>query len=166
MKNQNSIIGQGLESLKQEDLKAVWIMRNDELVCRFAQSNNPVSWQEFESVFKYTDYPKLVFKTHYSDGNATTSEVIGYVDFRNDMIDDNNDIKEWSFFIAPEHRGKGWSKIMLEEAIDWAKEQGYNSIRGVVKQANEASHSLHEQLGFQVQKETNDEVIYILNLTT
>lgn len=157
----NSVYGYSLDVMTEKDLNTVWLMRNDNLVCKYAQSPDPVSWQEFESVFKYTDYPKLVFKTHHS---SNIDVIVGYVDFRNDMIDDDAGVKEWSFFVAEEHRGKGWAKLMLEEAIDWAKEQGYNKIRGVVKQANEASHYLHEQLGFEIQKETDDETTYILIL--
>lgn len=154
----------GLEPLQEQDLKTVWLMRNDELVCRYAQSPKPVSWEEFEAVFKYTNYPKLVYKSNYTDNTNSSSIVIGYVDFRNDMIDDIDSVKEWSFFIAPDQRGKGWARNMLEEAIDWAKTKGYNKIRGIVKTKNEVSRKLHQCLNFQIEKEDNDETTYVLVL--
>lgn len=149
---------QTIKPMEEADLKQIWLMRNDAEVLKYAETDNPISWEEFEAVFKYTYYPKLVFK------NDSTNEIIGYVEFRNDMSDDIVDTKEWAFFIAPEHRGKGWSEIMLDLAIDYAREQGYNYIRATVKADNEISHHLHNKLGFKIHKDNKRETIYIYNL--
>lgn len=143
--------------MSEDDLKRVWTMRNDPEVLKFAQSNQPVSWAEFESVFKFTDYPKLVFK------NETTGDIIGYVDFRNDLKDEN--IKEWSFFIAEEHRGRGWSSVMLDAALEFAKELGYTTIKGTVKVNNELSIKVHESLGFNLIESNKNENIYLIELS-
>ena len=147
-----------LKHMEEDDLQKVWLIRNDPDVLKYAQTDSPVSWEEFESVFKYTTYPKLVFV------NETTGEILGYVEFRNDMIDDMVDIKEWAFFVAPEHRKKGWAEIMLDLAIDFARDQEYTFIRGTVKADNIASHRLHEKLGFEIQKDNRHETTYILKL--
>jgi RimJ/RimL family protein N-acetyltransferase len=146
-----------IKQMEEGDLKQVWLMRNDPEVVRFSDSNMPVSWEEFEAVYKYTNYPKLVFKT------GSSNEIIGYVEFRNDMKDDDQNTKEWAFFIAEAHRGKGWSEIMLDLAIDWARNKGYTKLRGIVKKDNEASKYLHQKLGFEIQKENNNEITYIFN---
>jgi ribosomal protein S18 acetylase RimI-like enzyme len=153
-----------LESLKEEDLKAIWLMRNDEEVLKYAESSKPVSWEEYEAVFKYTDYPKLVFRAESQANQTKISIILGYVEFRNDMINDDPGVKEWSFFVAPEHRGKGWSHVMLEMAIDYAKEKGYCKIRGIVKRNNDASQYLHKKLGFKPIKVRHDTITYIFDI--
>lgn len=157
--NMSYSLEQIIEPLKEEHLKTVWLMRNDEEVRKYAESDKEISWQEFEATFKYTDYPKFVFK------NKSTGEIMGYFDFRNDMVNDDSNVKEWSFFLGPDHRGKGWSEIMLDLAIDWAKDEGYNIIRATVKEGNIVSHYVHDKLGFQVIKKDRHETIYTLNIS-
>lgn len=153
-----------LDSIKEEDLKSVWLMRNDEEVLKYAESNKPVSWEEYEAVFKYTDYPKLVFRAESQANGVKTTTILGYVEFRNDMISDDPGTKEWSFFVAPEHRGKGWSHTMLEMAIDFAKEKGYTNIRAIVKRNNDISQHLHKKLGFKSIKVRHDTIVYMLDI--
>lgn len=162
-------ITQVLEPMKEEDLKTVLSMRNDEETRKYSETNHIISEAEFEAVFKFTTYPKLVFKSvSYLNPEKTQqlTKILGYVEFRNDMENDIVDITEWAFFINPEHRGKGWAEIMLSTAIDWATEKGYNFIKGKVKPGNDVSNHLHQKLGFETVKDNREGTTYLLKLTS
>lgn len=161
-------VTQVLEPMKEADLMHVLAMRNDPETRRYAQTDSIISEAEFDAVFRYTDYPKLLFKSvSYLNSEKTEqlTKILGYVEFRNDSDDGIVDIKEWAFFINPEHRNKGWSELMLDMAIDWATEKGYNFIKGYVKPGNDISNHLHRKLGFDVVKDNREGTVYLLKLT-
>jgi ribosomal protein S18 acetylase RimI-like enzyme len=148
-----------LRQMTKNDLVETFLMRNDSEVCKYAQSTNPISWSEHEAVFLYTDYPKYVFVRKVCDV-PRLEETIGYVEFRNDMVNDDQNTKIWGFHLDSEWRGKGLSKTMLEQAIKEAKKLGVKKIIGYVKSTNEASKHLHKSIGFDIVKADNDEIMY------
>lgn len=68
--------------------------------------------------------------TFYNNGKA------------NVMIIDSVEVKE-------KFRGKGYGKMLLEEAIDTAKEEGVDSIELQVNADNEVAKRLYLKVGFE-----------------
>lgn len=156
-------LGYSLRPMTKNDLLETFLMRNDAEVCKYAQSPAPISWNEHESVFLYTDYPKYVFINSISQV-PPIQETIGYVEFRHDMENDDPNTKMWAFHLSDEHRGLGLSSIMLEKALEEAKKLGIKRLTAVVKINNEKSKYLHEKLGFAIMKVDDNEVTYCLDL--
>lgn len=152
-----------LRAMTKGDLMETFLMRNDEQVLKYAQTPNPISWKEHESVFLYTDYPKYVFIDKISDV-PPFEETVGYLEFRHDVVNDDPNTKIWAFHISDEHRGKGLSGKMLEEGLKEAKKLGIKRIVAVVKKNNEKSIHLHERLGFGIVKADDEEITYELNV--
>lgn len=152
-----------LRKMTSADLLETFLMRNDEAVCRFAENPRPISWSEHESVFRYTTYPKYVYTSLVSEV-PKFEEIIGYVEFRNDMVNDDPDLKIWAFHLDDEWRGKGLSESMLKDAIKEAKKLGIKYIQGNVKKDNLSSIRLHNKLKFDKIRETDEDIIFELNL--
>lgn len=50
--------------------------------------------------------------------------------------------------IDPDHKGKGWGREMLAEALDLAKERGYTRVELTVATVNARAIALYESMGF------------------
>lgn len=136
-----------LRPMTEDDLKITFEWRNDKDVLKHAMSSHPVSWAEHEAIFKYNNAVKLIF------------EVNGVpVGFTSITQSDDEPAGEWSFYLGAEHRGKGYSSIMLEAVLlQLKKEYQYTGITSRVKVYNDVSNHLHEKLGFEI---TNTGPIY------
>lgn len=141
-----------LRPMLETDLDITFSWRNDPQVLKYAQTSNPISYNEHEAVFKFNNSLKLIFEVN--------SAPVGYVSCSRDSAGISG---EWSFHIGKEHRGQGLSEIMLRAALYYLiKEEGYFHITATVLEHNEISHILHDKLGFiQNGPESNGFIKYI-----
>jgi len=51
-------------------------------------------------------------------------------------------------WVAPEHRGKGIGKYLVQWAADWAKGKGFRKIKLEVSEGNVRARHVYESLGF------------------
>ena len=55
-----------------------------------------------------------------------------------------------SFMVDPAHRGKGVGRALCEEALAWAKREGYRAMQfNAVAESNTGAIALYESLGFE-----------------
>ncbi len=81
--------------------------------------------------------------------------LIGTVAVR--IIDiDNKVIELKRMFVLPEYQGKGYGRLLLEYAIDYAREQKYNKICLDTRKQFSAAHHLYRSTGFQETAKYND----------
>lgn len=97
-----------------------------------------------KSDFFAAKIPELCFVTHDLDGVVTgwasaslTSSRAAY-----------RGVVEHSLYVAPEHRGQGIAKCLLQELIEEARTHGYWTIQSGIFAENAASRSLHVAMGF------------------
>ena len=145
-----------LRLMTQTDLLPTFLMRNDAEVCRFAQIPNPISWNEHEAMFKYTDFPKFVY---------VGPHVIGYVEFRHDIYNDDPTVKIWAFMIDALYRGAGLSEPMLKAGLEEVKKLGVKKVWGIVKKDNPVSIHLHKKLNGVILKEDDENYTFELTLS-
>jgi len=69
---------------------------------------------------------------------------------------------EVSINVAPEHRGKGYSKTMLKQALDQMK---VPYLFAEIKQTNAASRHIFEQCGFEMADESDGILRYRIDLS-
>lgn len=55
----------------------------------------------------------------------------------------------FSMWVAPEARGKGYAKALIESVVRWATEKGYKQLRLEVGDENQAAIELYTQMGFE-----------------
>lgn len=51
-------------------------------------------------------------------------------------------------FVPPEHRGKGYNKLILDVLIDWCRQRGLEEIRLDVYDVNDPALRAYEKAGF------------------
>ena len=133
-----------LEHASIDDGKAIMDIFNYYVESSFAAyPENKVPY-EFFSLFLHMaeSYPFLVAKD--SCGN-----VLGF-----GMLHSHNPMPSFSktaeitYFIAPDHTGKGIGKAMLERILSSAKEMNISSILASISSLNSRSLSFHKKQGF------------------
>lgn len=55
---------------------------------------------------------------------------------------------EHSVYVAPDFRGRGVSKLLMQAVIEAGRDRGYHVMIGVIDAANAISKRLHERFGF------------------
>lgn len=81
--------------------------------------------------------------------------LIGTVAVR--IIDVDNKVLELKrMFILPEYQGKGYGRLLLEYAIDYARKQQYNKICLDTRKQFSAAQHLYRSSGFQETEKYND----------
>lgn len=81
--------------------------------------------------------------------------LIGTVAVR--IIDIDNKVVELKrMFILPEYQGKGCGRLLLEYAIDYAREQQYNKICLDTRKQFSAAQHLYRSSGFRETEKYND----------
>lgn len=81
--------------------------------------------------------------------------LIGTVAVR--IIDIDNKVLELKrMFILPEYQGKGYGRLLLEYAIDYARKQQYNRICLDTRKQFSAAQHLYRSSGFQETEKYND----------
>lgn len=72
--------------------------------------------------------------------------IVGYMSLQ--LQPNNNFIHLFHVFIDKEHRGKGYSKMLIEKAISYAKNAGIPAITLFVKPNNDVAVNLYNSFGF------------------
>lgn len=54
-----------------------------------------------------------------------------------------------SLWVAPEARGKGIARLLIDAVIDWARTEGFTELRMGVSDGNEPAIALYDRLGFE-----------------
>lgn len=55
-------------------------------------------------------------------------------------------------WVAPEQRGKGIGRFLVEWAINWARSKGYKKIKLEVAESNDHARHVYEELGFRSER--------------
>ncbi len=55
-------------------------------------------------------------------------------------------------WVAPEHRGQGIGKDLMEWAVGWARSKGYHKIKLEVADPNGRARHIYEELGFRYER--------------
>lgn len=63
---------------------------------------------------------------------------------------------EHSLHVAPEHRGQGLGRRLLEAIEGRARDAGVRTFVGLIDSGNEASRRLHESAGYQLSGELHE----------
>lgn len=69
----------------------------------------------------------------YADGCVTTP--VGYIE---------------AWYVDPDLRKRGYGRVLLEAAEEWARAQGYREMASDAYLENETSHRAHERSGYEV----------------
>ncbi len=55
-------------------------------------------------------------------------------------------------WVAPEHRGKGIGKHLMDWATNWAKSKGFTKLKLEVAESNPGARHVYESLGFETER--------------
>lgn len=55
-------------------------------------------------------------------------------------------------WVAPEHRGQGVGKRLVDWAVQWAKGRGFRKLKLEVSESNERARHIYEELGFRSER--------------
>ncbi len=81
--------------------------------------------------------------------------LIGTVAVR--IIDIDNKVVELKrMFVLPEYQGKGYGRVLVDHAIDYAREQQYNKICLDTRKQFSAAQHLYRSSGFKENEKYND----------
>jgi len=58
----------------------------------------------------------------------------------------------YDVWVAPDRRGKGVGKFLIEWASDWARQRGYRKIKLEVSETNDRARHVYESLGFRAER--------------
>src|SRR5436190_269665 len=58
----------------------------------------------------------------------------------------------YDVWVAPDRRGKGVGKFLVEWASDWARQRGYRKIKLEVSETNTRARHVYESLGFRAER--------------
>lgn len=58
----------------------------------------------------------------------------------------------YDIWVAPEHRGRGVARFLLEEAERWARAKGYGKIKLEVSDANAPAMALYRSAGYRAER--------------
>lgn len=58
----------------------------------------------------------------------------------------------FDLWVAPDHRGKGIGKFLVEWASEWARKRGHKKIKLEVSETNERARRLYESIGFRAER--------------
>lgn len=97
-----------------------------------------------KSSFRYNIIKNNIINIELEDENGNP-ELVGY----SLWMERKNSFRLYSFGINPKHRGKGLSKILLEDNI---KRFGHKKLSLEVKVNNKTAISLYEKYGFKIVK--------------
>jgi RimJ/RimL family protein N-acetyltransferase len=85
-----------------------------------------------------------VFVAETDDG-----KVVGRLSLARDQHPASAHVADLGLLVAREHRRRGVGRELLEEAVEWAREQGVRKLELHVFPYNEAAIALYEQFGFE-----------------
>lgn len=95
------------------------------------------------------------------------SVLIGTVAIR-EITADNRTVELKRMFVLPEYQGKGYGRLLLKHAIDYAQKQQYSKMCLDTRRQFSAAQHLYRSSGFQETEKYNDnehaELYFELNL--
>jgi L-amino acid N-acyltransferase YncA len=105
--------------------------------------DKPVDYGFFDRFLEMCrDYPALVAKTR-------SGKVVGFGFLRSfHYAESFNRTAEATYFILPEHTGRGLGTFMLEQFTAGARPKGIDSLLASISSRNETSLSFHLRKGF------------------
>lgn len=134
----------------ENDSKAIWQWRNDELTKQMSITTDSVSWETHSSWYEKS----LVNPNRYLYlGILNYNEKIGMCCFD---IDVNTNIAEVSINLNPKHRGKKLSSKLLSQAITKFCEERNTDLAATIKKSNIGSIKCFAKNGFVFEREDND----------
>ncbi|MGN7411746.1 GNAT family N-acetyltransferase [Paenibacillus sp. SAF-068] len=92
------------------------------------------------------------------ESDQTASGSIGLT-----QVNENTAQLRW-FLIEPEARGAGWGRKLIEQAVLFAKEQGYTSVILWTNESLDGARRLYQSVGFQL-KEIRKQILSGQELT-
>ncbi|TYR81214.1 GNAT family N-acetyltransferase [Priestia megaterium] len=135
--------------LTKEDADSYWALRLRAL------KDHPESFvlsyeEEYEKEIVDVREKFLTDKDRFIVGAFIQSQLVGVVGFRKQQplkVQHKGDI--WGMYVAPEARGKGVGKALLNTAIEQAmKQEDLLQIYLVVATTNKSAKALYERIGF------------------
>ena len=85
-----------------------------------------------------------VFVAETADG-----KIVGRLSLARDQHPASAHVADLGLLVAREHRRRGVGRELLEQAVEWAREQGVRKLELHVFPYNEAAIALYEQFGFE-----------------
>lgn len=82
---------------------------------------------------------------------------IAAVRFREAIFNDKLDAYLEEFYVAPEHRGHGLGRALLERVLETARERGAGRIDLGTAESDLAARHLYEAFGFENLEQPDDE---------
>ncbi|MCU7852664.1 MAG: GNAT family N-acetyltransferase [Candidatus Thiodiazotropha sp. (ex Monitilora ramsayi)] len=80
------------------------------------------------------------------------SEIIGFLELNIRNYAEGSRLSKLPYieawYIKPEHQGKGYGKLLIQQAEQWAISQGYSELASDTEIDNHRSISIHRHLGF------------------
>ncbi len=58
----------------------------------------------------------------------------------------------YDIWVAPDHRGKGFGKALVEWAGEWARKRGHRKIKLEVSELNDRARHVYESSGFRAER--------------
>ncbi len=58
----------------------------------------------------------------------------------------------YDIWVAPDHRGKGIGKFLVDWASEWARRRGYRKIKLEVAETNARARHLYESVGYRAER--------------
>lgn len=79
-------------------------------------------------------------------------------------VDDDGEEAEFAIIVAPEIRGQGLGRHLMEKLIDWSRQRGLQTIYGFILKENRAMLVLAESLGFEIGPSDEDMGVVLARL--
>ena len=129
-----------------EHSKKIWEWRNDPVTLNMSFNDKKVSWDEHQKWYK----EKLNTKKSIIYISQNHEVLLGVVRF--DNFENKNQIYEISINIAPEMRGKGLGKMILNRSKETFLKENKNcsTIKANIKKENKISINLFLKCGFKI----------------
>ncbi|MFQ5506856.1 MAG: GNAT family N-acetyltransferase [Planctomycetota bacterium] len=140
---------------QREDCADIWSWRNDELARRMSHETDPIPWVEHCEWYERAlqDDARLLLLALLGEDRIG----MGRFDFV------EKDVATVSINMNPGFRGKGLGRAALDSFCEYAfRERGPGRILAEVKSDNRASRRCFEACGFQLQRESDGILHYVL----
>jgi L-amino acid N-acyltransferase YncA len=135
-----------IRDAREDDLEAILDIYNDAIINTTAvYSEKPHTLQMRKDW--YNERVKNNFPVYVADEDGLTTGFSSFGHFR--VWPCYRYTIEVSVYVAPPHRGKGISKILLQSLIDRAGEMNIHAVIAGISADNEISINLHRSFGFE-----------------
>ena len=84
---------------------------------------------------------------------GTSGEFLGYLILgESSFLTQETHAFVYDIWVAPDHRGKGIGKALIEWAAGWARERGHHKIKLEVGEGNARARHVYESTGFREER--------------